>query len=110
MAKETLKNQQGDVLVLAIDGLPTGLKRVEAKGGRLILAEGEATGHAHAISEVEGAELFVDDKGEMYLVAKKDVVLAHEEHKAQTIQKGTYKVRQVVEVDPFTEAVRRVAD
>lgn len=110
MAKEQLKHQQGDVLIFAIDTLPTGLKKVEPKGGRFILAEGEATGHAHAISNVEDVEMFADEQGNIFVTVKSEVALSHEEHNTQKIGKGTYKVRQVVEVDPFTEAVRKVQD
>jgi hypothetical protein len=42
--------QQGDVLLTKIDSLPLGNK-VERKERGYILAEGEATGHAHVIEE-----------------------------------------------------------
>jgi hypothetical protein len=43
--------RQGDVLLLAIDpdGLPEKVRTVPRQGGRVVLAEGEVTGHAHAI-------------------------------------------------------------
>ena len=42
--------RQGDILLVPVDGLPTGAVSV-ARTGRLVLADGEATGHAHAVHE-----------------------------------------------------------
>ena len=41
--------RQGDVLVVPVDEIPTGLKKVPREQGRLVLAHGEATGHAHVV-------------------------------------------------------------
>ena len=48
--------QQGDVLLtkVAKDKISKTAKRVAPVRGRLILAEGEATGHAHAVTTEEG--------------------------------------------------------
>jgi hypothetical protein len=37
--------RQGDLLLVPVSGFPDGVRR--ARSGRLVLAEGEATGHAH---------------------------------------------------------------
>ena len=42
--------RQGDVLLAPIPALPVDAVSVPRKG-RIVLAEGEATGHAHAIAE-----------------------------------------------------------
>ena len=59
--------RQGDVLLVPVEGLPQGSEsrqqKVERVGGRLVLAEGEATGHAHAI-EGPGAQLVSVDGAE----------------------------------------------
>jgi len=39
------------VLLLATDEVPAGLASVPRDRGRVVLAYGEATGHAHAIAE-----------------------------------------------------------
>lgn len=101
--------QHGDVLILRVDSVPQGAKKVEPTNGRLILAEGEATGHAHAVSVADGVELYEKD-GTLYLRNDVEATLTHEEHDTQTIAPGTYEVGGVVEVDPFEGEIRRVAD
>ena len=41
--------RQGDLLLVPVAGLPEGADRV--RSGRLVLAEGEATGHAHVVDD-----------------------------------------------------------
>jgi len=104
--------QQGDVLIKRIDRLPNGDKvKVPCVQGRLVLAEGEATGHAHEISgqDIEQVEMFRVN-GELFLDVKGHVVVRHEEHKDQDVSPGIYRVDVVREVDPFTEEVRRIRD
>jgi hypothetical protein len=80
-------------------------------GGRHILAAGETTMHHHAIYDLEHSDIFVDADGTLYLSVKdKPVTLKHEEHGAQTIEPGTYRIGRVREVDPFSEAIRSVSD
>jgi len=49
---KTFKNQarQGDIFIKRVPALPTDLAELPREGGRVILAHGEVTGHAHAIS------------------------------------------------------------
>lgn len=56
---------QGDVLIERIGHRPRGTTPVARRGGRIILAEGEVTGHAHAIAE-DGVEAF-ERNGILYL-------------------------------------------
>src|ERR1700688_418630 len=58
---ETLMFRQGDILIVPVDQLPAGLKWIERENGRVILAHGEVTGHAHAIKD-KSAALFRDPK------------------------------------------------
>lgn len=99
--------QQGDVC-LERKPIPTGAVR---KAG-LILAEGEATGHAHQIRALETAiaELF-EEKGTLYLrVLGGSVELVHEEHKPLAIEPGEYEVGRILEYDYETEEAKRVQD
>src|SRR5262245_34078343 len=48
--------RQGDVLMVAVRRWPKGSVHVQRENGQVILAHGEATGHAHAIREA-GCEL-----------------------------------------------------
>jgi len=104
------QQQQGDVLIHRITKLPKGVSSVSPKKGKFVLAEGEATGHSHTIPAVEEVELFEDENGTLFLKVDSPVELSHQEHNAQTIEQGVYEIGQVVEVDPFEEAVRVVAD
>lgn len=100
--------QQGDVCFERAS-LPRGAKRVEQEGRRVIVAEGEATGHAHAIPKAEHIALY-EHNGTLYLDLAKEGTVVHEEHKPITLPPGTYEIGIVKEVDPFSEEVRNVAD
>ena len=53
--------RQGDVLLIPTDSIPEGTKPAKRDSrGRLVLAEGEVTGHAHVILD-DAATLFVQD-------------------------------------------------
>jgi hypothetical protein len=45
--------RQGDVLVQSVASIPKKAKPVAREAGRVVLAHGEITGHAHAIAEME---------------------------------------------------------
>lgn len=101
--------RQGDVLVVPVDEIPTGLKKVPLEAGRLVLAHGEATGHAHV---VEGeAELFESDVDEMdrrFLRVEEESALVHDEHDTIVLPPGDHEVIRQREYAP--EAPRYVAD
>lgn len=95
--------RQGDVLIQRIDSpRPTG-KPLARESGRVVLAHGEVTGHAHAIRS-KSAKLFSGGK----LVASKPAVIEHEEHDPITLPAGVYQVTRQREYAP--EAIRTVAD
>lgn len=100
--------RQGDVLIIPAK-LPKTAVPLQGGSDRLILAEGEATGHAHAIKS-ERAALFRDPKlMAMFLtVTEEPVALEHDEHAPVMIPPGTYEVRRQREYTP--EAIRNVAD
>jgi hypothetical protein len=45
--------RQGDVLIVAVDSLPKNLTPKKRESGRVVLAHGEVTGHAHAIERTD---------------------------------------------------------
>ena len=99
--------QQGDVLLISVDEIPEKAKKVAKQKGRYILAEGEATGHAHAVIDKIG--LFnVEDN--LFLNATKEFTVTHEEHKNITVPPGKYKIHIVKEYDHFEEEARKVRD
>lgn len=101
-----MKKQQGDVIIRG-SMIPDSAKRVDRKLKGFVLAEGEATGHAHVIEEE--IELY-EKNGVLYIKTDKPVTVKHEEHRPITLDKGTYRVNIVREYDPFEEEVRAVQD
>ena len=103
--------RQGDVLLLAVQGLPDGADP-ERRSGRIVLAEGEATGHAHAIAEPD-ARAFTHE-GQRYLLTKSIAQLVHEEHAPIEVPPGTWRVVIQREYEPPVTATapawRRVVD
>lgn len=104
------QQQHGDVLLLKLTRLPENLVRRKPRvDGKIVLADGEVTGHAH-VMDCETAVLMEDKDGTLYLDVKDNTVLTHEEHGPQTVEPGMYEIGRVVEVDPFEDEVRVVAD
>ena len=95
--------QQGDVLFKQVAS--TKGKLVE--GTPIIVARGEATGHAHRI--LDDVRALVDGDT-MFIKADKPFTVTHEEHKPVTIPVGIWQVGRVLEYDHFTEEARHVQD
>lgn len=89
------------------DLIAKGGKVKERDGGRIILAWGEATGHAHAVGEAE-CELVELPTGEAFIISDKGISLRHEEHGAINLSPGCYRLDTQKEYSP--EAIRDVAD
>lgn len=52
MKNPTNDIRQGDVLIVPVQAMPPGCKDITPENGRVVLAYGEVTGHAHAIYDV----------------------------------------------------------
>ncbi len=116
--------RQGDVCLVLVSFLPAGCTEVPHDKGRIVLAYGEVTGHAHAIADHHAAQrasevadaaiarakarLLLAPTGERFLEVTEPVTLRHEEHTVHTIPPGIYKLPQQVEYTPAE--LRRVAD
>lgn len=98
--------RQGDVFIERVKALPKGATPKARENGRVVLAHGEVTGHAHAIADPEA--LLFDVGEELFLQADGAVTLRHEEHGAIAIPPGTYKVTRQREYSP--DEIRNVAD
>ena len=92
--------RQGDVLLIPVDRVPNDVS-VAQSASRLILAEGEATGHAHAVV-ADNAELVESPDGTLYLIVGGDceAALVHEEHDTIPLWPGTFEVRRQREYVP----------
>jgi hypothetical protein len=97
--------RQGDVFLEPIDELPIGLKE---QRGRIILAEGEVTGHCHEIKERKSVSAFVSEDGVLYLDVCEPSELTHQEHSTIVVAPGKYRVVRQREYSPVE--IRRVQD
>ena len=89
-----MQYRQGDVLLVKVDSLPAQKKKIERESGRIVLAHGEVTGHAHAISH-PGAQLWqsqLKNDWAVYLELNETTELEHEEHACITLEPGFYQV------------------
>lgn len=100
--------RQGDVLIMRVDEVPEGARRVPREGGRIVLAHGEATGHAHAVLERDAKLFEVDDTDERFLEIFQAADVLHEEHDPVRLEPGSYKVVRQREYSPAE--IRYVAD
>lgn len=105
-----IQYRQGDVLIVATtpDHIPAGVVPVARDRGRIVLAYGEVTGHAHAIDNPTVTMVTDPATGRRWLLADDGAVVAHEEHTWIDLPAGTYEVRQQREYTP--QAIRNVAD
>ena len=92
--------RQGDILIVAIRGeLPLGAREVQRERHGVVLAHGEASGHAHRIRS-RHAELY-EHRGQRYLRIRAPVDLTHEEHGAIPLEPGLYRVVRQREYQPL---------
>lgn len=128
--------RQGDVLMIAVTAAALATlktKPAPREGGRVVLAHGEITGHAHAIAETGVELLTLEDRAEMGRVARellescgyknevrdeevvgflelgKAVSVVHEEHGTIPLKQGeTFVVLRQRQYTP--ERIEQVAD
>jgi len=105
--------RQGDVLLIPIDSVPKGAKSRKKDRGRVVLAYGEVTGHAHVIDDraTLPAELFDTDRGAVLVVAPGSELVhtadfgtfkSTEEHGSVKVE-GTFLVRNQRQYTPWGE-------
>jgi hypothetical protein len=98
--------RQGDVLIETVKEIPAKANKLQLPK-RIVLAEGEATGHAHVLSAPE-VQLFERNGVLFAMIGNAGGVVCHEEHAPVTLEKGAYRIRRQREYSP--EAIRNVAD
>lgn len=100
---------QGDLLIERVSDLhPSGEICLPGKDGALVLAEGETTGHRHAIHDC--VTMFRDDglardiPDGLYLghvrVDGPSAKIQHDEHDPILLTTGTYRIRRQRELEP----------
>ena len=102
--------RQGDVLLVPVERIPEDASVVELSS-RIVLAEGEVTGHAHAVLG-ERVELVETDDGTLYVevVGEEPAKLVHEEHDTLLLAPGSFEVRRQREYEPLAGGAHWVAD
>jgi hypothetical protein len=101
--------RQGDVFVTRVTAIPAGTTEVPRDAGRVVLAYGEVTGHAHAIVSPDATLLRTADDRRFLRIVGSGVALVHEEHATIELVPGTYEVRRQREYE-YGEGERQVAD
>jgi hypothetical protein len=100
---------QGDLLLERVtDTAPSGTVTENLDGVAMVLAEGEESGHRHAIAErvtmFRDENLAADIPAGLYIghvqVASPSARVTHEEHAPITLPRGTYRVRRQRELGP----------
>ena len=88
--------RQGDIIITPVPEIPEGLSEVPRVKGQVVLAEGEATGHLHAIEAPEVTFLAADlaDMEGRFLAVEAEAALTHPEHDTITLPPGSYKVER----------------
>jgi hypothetical protein len=109
--------RQGDILLVPVEKVPEGLVDVPRENGRIVLAEGEETGHLHMIEAPEA--LFraedLDSIEGRFLEVEAEVATEHEVPIFETKVVGHYTEEEAQEIgspdevkagDPITETVQ----
>jgi len=98
--------RHGDLLIRQVDSLPK-VKSLKTN----ILAEGEFTGHKHALLTMEREPIDILSDGNMAYISIKDkAMITHQEHRTIEIEPGDYVIVHEREFDPFSEKIRQVRD
>jgi hypothetical protein len=93
--------RQGDVLLCAIDAIPSSAKPVPSEDDRVVVALGELTGHAHAFAACN-AQMLRDKGSQRYflVIGEKGARRCHEEHDPILVPAGNYELRRQREYAP----------
>ena len=85
--------RQGDVLIVQLEEPPTATVSVPREAdGRLVVAHGEATGHAHVVVGGDAELVSASEADDLYLLVYGKAALVHEEHNPIVIPPGNYQV------------------
>ncbi|SRR5581483_6102020 len=97
-----MQYRHGDLLLLQVD--PPERADLVERGPAVVLARGEATGHAHVLTaaepEAEVQILKVPGLEDLVIDLKTGAVLSHEEHATLHIPAGYYQLRRQREYAP----------
>lgn len=99
--------QQGDVTLRKLASIPEGKAEIVSRK-RLVLAEGEQSGHYHLIEDDDAELIRIGER--ILLKLKKSATIKHQEHLPIRLSPGIWEVGRVREYDPFLDMTRQVMD
>ena len=106
--------RHGDLLLVKVNAIPNGVTEkprtpfeVQRNITGRVLAEGEATGHAHIVDLPTTSPLY-EKNGKLYFHSTKVTPLTHDEHAKIELPAGTYEVIRQREHTP--QGIRNVED
>ena len=91
--------RQGDVFIADVPVIPG----QAVSQAHCVLAEGEATGHRHRVSDPFSAVVFADRSQLFLKVVAETATIVHDEHGPIELPRGTYRVWQQREYDPSNQ-------
>jgi len=98
--------RQGDVFLQRVDSIPDNAIPIKDVNGNLVLAEGEATGHAHTVQATHAAMYLAGTV--MYLKVLQQCYLYHQEHTEIQLPVGDYQITRQRELTSWGD--RNVQD
>lgn len=106
--------RQGDVLLIKIDRDNFGNRasfdppEERIRDGKLIIAEGEKTGHVHTVNldEVSLEQAWFQGTFRDVIVVENKAIVSHDEHEPVTLEKGEWMVVLQEEYDPHKQRTR----
>jgi hypothetical protein len=102
--------RQGDILLRSIEKIHRRARRC-TPDGPIILAEGEVTGHYHAILDPTGVELYrIGEQRAFLVVEEPGTTLSHPEHAPIELPAGPYEVVRQREYRPDLRKFVHVSD
>jgi hypothetical protein len=92
--------RQGDIGIFEVASLPPDTRVVPRDNGRIVLAYGESSGHAHEILEPDATLHEDPQSNERYLRVVSETEVLHPEHAPITLEPALYKVVRQREYTP----------
>lgn len=102
--------RQGDILLVPVGEIPPEAELEPEVGERLVVADGEVTGHSHSLAwrTAKGFRLGSETGNRRYIRVSEPTTLTHEEHDGIIVPAGDYELVPQLEYSP--EEIRRVVD
>jgi len=91
--------RQGDIFIEKVTDIPSGAERDDDGENDIVLATGEATGHAHMIRRRPGIASYSTAENR-YLDVSDTALLTHEEHAPILLPAGRYRIVRQREYGP----------